>query len=131
MIYTLIKQGNQKMRLGTKSITSFILTTAIVLSSFSFVAAFPDEGMYTPDQIARLPLRQRGLKINPIDLYNPNGTDISDAVIRLSIGCTAEFVSPKGLILTNHHCGFDALVSASTPQMDYVEQAFPAPSNRL
>ncbi len=116
------------MRLTTKFITSFILTTAIVLSSFSFVAAFPDEGMYTPDQIARLPLRQKGLRINPSDLYNPNGTDISDAVIRLSIGCTAEFVSPKGLILTNHHCGFDALVSASTPQTDYVENGFKADS---
>lgn len=129
MIYTLIKKGNQKMRLTTKFLTSFILTTAVLLSSFSFVAAM-DEGMYTPDQIARLPLKQRGLKINPTDLYNPNGVDISDAVIRLSIGCTAEFVSPKGLILTNHHCGFDALVSASTPQTDYVENGFKADSMR-
>ncbi len=117
------------MRLTTKFITSFVLTTAVLLSSFSFVAAM-DEGMYTPDQIARLPLRQRGLKINPTDLYNPNGTDISDAIIRLSVGCTAEFVSPKGLILTNHHCGFDALVSASTPQTDYVENGFKADSMR-
>ncbi|HEY8562099.1 MAG TPA: S46 family peptidase [Pyrinomonadaceae bacterium] len=115
------------MRLKAKFLTSFILTTAVLLSSFSFVAAF-DEGMYTPDQIAKLPLRQRGLKINPNELYNPNGVDISDAVIRLSIGCTAEFVSPKGLILTNHHCGFDALVSASTPQTDYVENGFKADS---
>ena len=115
------------MRLTTKFVTSFILTTAVLLSSISFVAAF-DEGMYTPDQIARLPLRQRGLKISPTDLYNPNGTDISDAIIRLSVGCTAEFVSPQGLILTNHHCGFDALVSASTPQTDYVENGFKADS---
>ena len=118
------------MNLKIKYLTSFILTTSILLSSFSFVAAFPDEGMYTPDQIARLPLRQRGLKINPNDIYNPNGVDISDAVIRLSVGCTAEFVSPQGLILTNHHCGFDALVSASTPQMDYVENGFKADSMR-
>ena len=66
--------------------------------------------------------------MKPIDLYNPNGVDISDAVVRLSIGCTAEFVSPKGLILTNHHCGFDALVSASTPGNDYVEQGYKADS---
>jgi hypothetical protein len=116
------------MRLKVKFLTPFLLTTTLLLSSFSFVAAFPDEGMYTPDQIARLPLRQRGLKINPTDIYNPTGTDISDAVIRLSIGCTAEFVSPRGLILTNHHCGFDALVSASTPQTDYVETGFKADS---
>lgn len=130
MIYTRIKQGNQKMRLKTKFITSFILTTALLLSSFSFVAAFPDEGMFTPDQIARLPLRQKGLRINPSDIYNPNGTDISDAVIRLSVGCTAEFVSPQGLILTNHHCAFDALVSASTTQTDYVENGFKADSRQ-
>ena len=108
------------MRLSTKLITSF-LTIAVLLSSFSLVAAF-DEGMYTPDQIARLPLKQKGLKINPLDIYNPNGgADISDAVISLSVGCTAEFVSPQGLILTNHHCGFDALVTHSTPAQDLVE----------
>src|SRR6187551_2200646 len=125
MIYTLIKKGNQNMRLRTKLITSF-LTIAVLLSSFSLVAAF-DEGMYTPDQIARLPLKQKGLKINPLDIYNPNGgADISDAVISLSVGCTAEFVSPQGLILTNHHCGFDALVSASSTGKDLVEEGFKA-----
>jgi V8-like Glu-specific endopeptidase len=105
------------------------MMTSVLLSSVSYVAA-RDEGMYTPDQIARLPLRQRGLRINPTDIYNPNGADLSDAVIRLSIGCTAEFVSPQGLILTNHHCAFDALVSASTPQTDYVENGFKADSMR-
>jgi hypothetical protein len=103
------------------------LTFAVLLSSIPAAFAF-DEGMFTPDQIARLPLKQKGLKINPSQLYNPDGVDISDAVIRLSIGCTAEFVSPKGLILTNHHCAFDALVSASTPGMDYVENGFKADS---
>jgi hypothetical protein len=49
---------------------------------------------------------------------------LTDAVIRLSIGCTAEFVSPEGLILTNHHCAFGALVSASTPENDLVEHGF-------
>src|SRR5215213_5517249 len=120
MFYTFTKQGTLNMRLKVKFLTSFVLTTAVVLSSFSFVAAFPDEGMYTPDQISKLPLKQKGLKINPTDIYNPNGgTDISDAVISLSVGCTAEFVSPQGLILTNHHCGFDALVAASSAEKDY------------
>ncbi|HVE58455.1 MAG TPA: S46 family peptidase, partial [Pyrinomonadaceae bacterium] len=115
------------MRLRTKLITSF-LTIAVLLSSFSLVAAF-DEGMYTPDQIAKLPLKQKGLKINPLDIYNPNGgADISDAVISLSIGCTAEFVSPQGLILTNHHCGFDALVAASSAGKDYGKDGYKADS---
>lgn len=94
--------------------------------SFSFAAPAPDEGMYTPEQIAKLGLAKRGLKIKPIDIYNPAGGGLTDAVIRLSIGCTAEFVSPDGLILTNHHCGFDALVSASTPDRDLVEKGFKA-----
>lgn len=111
-----------------KVFTSAVLTMAIMLSSFSFAAAI-DEGMFTPDQIAGLPLRQKGLKINPLDIYNPNGKpDISDAVISLSIGCSAEFVSPQGLILTNHHCGFDALVAASSAGKNYGEDGYKANS---
>lgn len=116
------------MRNKFNILTTLILTLAFVLSSVPAAFAVRDEGMFTPDQIARLPLKQKGLKIPASQLYNPNGVDVSDAIIRLSIGCTAEFVSPKGLILTNHHCGFDALVSASTPQTDYVENGFKADS---
>ncbi len=105
-----------------KLLTS-LLTIAILLSSMSTAFAF-DEGMFMPDQIAKLPLKKLGLKIKPTDIYNPAGGGLTDAVIRLSIGCTAEFVSPEGLILTNHHCGFDALVSASTPEKDLVETGF-------
>src|ERR1044072_6848265 len=108
-------------------ISSFILTFAVLLSAFSPALA-KDEGMFTPDQIARLPLKAKGLKISPLELYNPKGVDISDAVIRISIGCTGEFISPQGLILTNHHCGFDALVEASTPQNDFAENGYKAAS---
>ncbi len=106
---------------------SLVLTFAISLSSVAFTFARFDEGMYTPDRIASLTnLKKRGLKIKPEEIYNPAGGGLTDAVIRLSIGCTAEFVSPEGLILTNHHCGFDALVSASTPEKDLVETGFKA-----
>ena len=108
-----------------KIIASYLLLTAILFSSFSTSLAF-DEGMFAPGQIAGLPLKKKGLKIKPEEIYNPNGGGLSEAVIRLSIGCTAEFVSPDGLILTNHHCGFDALVSASTPEKDLVETGFKA-----
>ncbi|MBP6004208.1 MAG: S46 family peptidase [Pyrinomonadaceae bacterium] len=109
--------------MNRQKIFSSLLTIAILFSTMSTAFAF-DEGMFMPDQIAKLPLKQRGLKIKPIDIYNPAGGGLTDAVIRLSIGCTAEFVSPEGLILTNHHCGFDALVSASTPDKDLVETGF-------
>lgn len=107
-----------------KSATSIVLVFAVMVSSVSFALARFDEGMYTPDRIATLDLKKRGLKIRPEEIYNPNGGGLSEAVVRLSVGCTAEFVSPEGLILTNHHCGFDALVSASTPSNDIVENGF-------
>ena len=116
---------NQK----NNALISLVLTFAIALSSVSFAFARMDEGMYTPDRISSLTtLKKRGLKISPSEIYNPAGGGLTEAVIRLSIGCTAEFVSPEGLILTNHHCGFDALVSASTPEKDLVETGFKADS---
>lgn len=116
------------MRLKINFLTTYILACAILLSSVSFAFAVPEEGMFTPDQISTLPLKKKGLKIKPSEIYNPNGVDISDAVVRLSIGCSAEFVSPNGLILTNHHCGFDALVAASSPGKDYGKEGFKADS---
>jgi hypothetical protein len=109
------------------ALLSLLLTFAISLSSVSFAFARVDEGMYMVDKIGQLPqLKKRGLKISPEEIYNPAGGGLSEAVIRLSVGCTAEFVSPEGLILTNHHCGFDGLVSASTPERDLVETGFKA-----
>src|SRR5688500_2655330 len=103
---------------------SFVLLCAVMFTSVQFAIA-RDEGMYMPDKIAGIAgLKKRGLKISPQEIYNPAGGGLTEAVIRLSVGCTAEFVSPEGLILTNHHCGFDALVSASTPQKDLVETGF-------
>lgn len=115
------------MTLERRSLLSGFLLFATLLTSVSFSLARVDEGMYMPDKIASIrDLKKRGLKIAPQEIYNPSGGGLSDAVMRLSIGCTAEFVSPDGLILTNHHCGFDALVSASTPTNDLVENGFKA-----
>ena len=108
-----------------KIVASYLLLTAILFSTFSQTLAF-DEGMFAPGQISGLNLKKKGLKIKPEEIYNPAGGGLTDAVIRLSIGCTAELVSPDGLILTNHHCGFEALVSASTPEKDLVETGFKA-----
>ena len=89
--------------------------------------------MFTPDQIGKLPLAGKGMKIKPSELYNPNGVAIADAIVRVNIGeaggfGTGEFVSGNGLILTNHHVGFDALVSASTPANDYAKNGYKADS---
>jgi hypothetical protein len=92
------------------------------------VRVFGDEGMFLPDTLSQLPLRklnQRGLKIPLTDIYNPNGVSIKDAVVIID-GGTGEFVSPEGLLLTNHHVAFDALVSASSQANDYGAKGFVA-----
>ncbi|MGB5014626.1 MAG: S46 family peptidase, partial [Pyrinomonadaceae bacterium] len=110
-----------------KIFASYLLLLAILLSSFSTSLAI-DEGMFVPGQIAGLPLKKKGLKIKPNEIYDPAGGGLTDAIIRLDSGCSAEFVSADGLILTNHHCAFSAIVAASTPEKDLVETGFNAGS---
>ena len=89
-----------------------------------------EEGMFLPDAISSLPLDKllkRGMKIKPKDLYDPNGVSIKDAVVIVD-GGTGEFVSPDGLLLTNHHVAFDALVAASTPTKNLGMTGFTAMS---
>jgi hypothetical protein len=129
--FKLLPQSQKEIRTMSiikKHLTALTVAFAILINMFPVVGVRADEGMYTPDQIAKLPLKQRGLKINPLDLYNPNAPSISDAVVRLSSGCTAEFVSPKGLILTNHHCVFGALGAASGNGVDYGKDGYKADS---
>lgn len=109
---------------------------ALVLMTLTAVApifaAKPDEGMFMPDKIVTLPLKKRGLKIKPEEIYNPNGGGLSEAVGRVNIGAggsgTGEFISSNGLILTNHHVAFDGLVEASTPEKNFGEMGFRADS---
>jgi hypothetical protein len=123
------------MRLKMRFSATLILLVSILLTSASIsLAVVPrEEGMFTPDQISRLPLTGKGLKIKPIDIYNPNGVSLADAVVRVNMGeaggfGTGEFVSPDGLILTNHHVAFDALVAASTRENDYGKNGYKADS---
>src|ERR1044071_8120352 len=104
---------------------------ALFLSILLLVGAAPlsvlgDEGMYLPDTLSDLPLKklqQMGLKVPLTDIYNPNGPSIKDAVVIVD-GGTGEFLSNEGLLLTNHHVAFDALVAASDPSKDYATNGY-------
>src|SRR3954469_22825831 len=105
--------------------------TALFVSLLLFVSMVPvrvlgDEGMFLPDTLNDLPikkLQQMGLKIPLTDIYNPNGASIKDAVVIVD-GGTGEFLSNEGLLLTNHHVAFDALVAASDPTKDYATNGY-------
>jgi hypothetical protein len=103
-----------------------LLLSFLILVSLVPISVLGDEGMFLPDTLSQLPikkLQQRGLKIPITDIYNPNGPSIKDAVVIVD-GGTGEFLSPEGLLLTNHHVAFDALVSASDQSKDYASNGY-------
>src|SRR5262245_53864136 len=79
-----------------------ISACALTLLAMGMIAAKPDEGMWPISEIQKLNLQSKGLKIDPQDIYNPQGVSLIDAIVNVG-GCTGSFVSPAGLILTNHH----------------------------
>jgi hypothetical protein len=82
-----------------------------------------DEGMWPITEIGRIDLPSKGLEIPVKEIYNLDDISLMQAIIRLS-GCTASFVSPDGLIITNHHCAFGAVQRASTADSDYLNNGF-------
>ncbi len=97
-----------------------ILSTYFLLG---MLPALPEEGMYPLSEIHKINLTKAGLKIDPLEVYNPNGTSLVDALVNVG-GCTGSFVSGDGLILTNHHCAFSAVNAASTTEHNYLRDGF-------
>lgn len=75
-------------------------------------------------------MKARGLELNALDLYNPDGSSIKDAVIMFDGGCTGAIVSDQGLILTNHHCGYDQIQAHSSLEHNYLKDGFWAMSRK-
>lgn len=103
-----------------------LFTLILVINSFAKL----DEGMYLLDAINKLNLenfKNNGFQLTPEQIYNPDGPSIKDAIVLLG-GGTASFVSPQGLILTNHHVAYGAIVSVSTVMEDRLKNGFLAKS---
>ena len=87
----------------------------------------PYEGMYPLSELNRAGLKKAGLKISEKEIYNPGEVGLVDALVQVG-GCSGSFVSPNGLIITNHHCAFSAVQLASSPEHNYLENGFVADS---
>jgi len=97
----------------------------LLMSVFSFTAR-ADEGMWILPLIEKLNIGQMtemGLRLSAEDIYSLNKASIKDAIVSIP-GCTGEIVSSQGLMLTNHHCGYDAIQSHSTVDHDYLTDGF-------
>lgn len=99
---------------------------------FLFVALFvlpikANEGMWFLMHIERLnyvDMQKMGLQLTPEEIYSVNNHSLKDAIVQFGGGCTAEIISGKGLVLTNHHCGYGQIAELSTEENDHLTNGF-------
>ena len=86
-----------------------------------------DEGMWFLMFIERLnhrDMQKMGLQLTAEEIYSINHHSLKDAIVQFNGGCTAEVISKDGLVLTNHHCGYDAIAELSTPEANYLKNGY-------
>ena len=102
---------------------SLLIFALLFATTFSAVA---DKGMWLPSLISSRisDMKSKGFKLSAEDIYSINKASMKDAVVLFDGGCTGEIISEKGLLLTNHHCGYDAIQAHSTVEHDYLTDGF-------
>lgn len=107
-----------------------MLRKNILLVGFMLIAllpAFAKEGMWIPTLLNKYnieEMKQMGFRLSAEDIYSVNKASMKDAVVLFGTGCTGELISGDGLLITNHHCGFDAIQNHSTLEHDYLTNGF-------
>ena len=105
-----------------------VLALCLLTAVFAKAANTPDEGMWLPmfvDRLNYVDMQKMGLHLTAEELYSINHSSLKDAIVSLGGGfCTAEVVSPEGLLFTNHHCGYDAVQTHSSVDHDYLTDGF-------
>ncbi|MEE1103020.1 MAG: S46 family peptidase, partial [Alistipes sp.] len=96
------------------------------------LSAMADEGMWLLPYLQKMnikDMKQKGLKLSAEDIYSVNESSLKDAIVIFGGGCTGEIVSEKGLIFTNHHCGYSSIQQLSSVEHDYLKNGFWAASH--
>ena len=110
----------------------------IILSLIAAIMLVPssvkaDEGMWFLMFIERLnqrDMQKMGLQLTAEEIYSINNHSLKDAIVQFNGGCTAEIISKDGLVLTNHHCGYDAIAELSTAEKNLLKDGFWAESRK-
>ena len=108
-------------------ITCMKIKTLLLATIFSIQFASAKEGMWIPyllGQLNQAEMKEMGLEITADQIYSINHSSIKDAIVHFGGGCTAELISGKGLLLTNHHCGYSQIQSHSSVEKDYLKNGF-------
>ena len=99
----------------------------LIISISIFVKGFAEEGMWLPQLLQTLnekEMKRMGMKISAADIYSISKGSLKDAIVSFGGFCTAELISDQGLLLTNHHCGFDVIQNHSSIQNNYIRDGF-------
>ena len=96
------------------------------LASIMCINAKADEGMWLPSLISQriADMQEKGFRLDAEDIYSINQASLKDAVVLFGRGCTGELISPEGLLLTNHHCGYSQIQYHSSVEHDYLKDGF-------
>jgi len=105
-------------------IKNLVITAALIISTF--FSAFAEEGMLIPSLIKAFEndMQAMGMKLTAEEIYSINQSSLKDAIFHFGGGCTSEFVSAQGLMLTNHHCGYSQIQAHSSLENDYLKYGF-------
>lgn len=106
-----------------KRIITFTVVSVLCFITVSHTNKKHDEGMFLLSDLKNIDLKKIGMDITPEQLYNPKGTSLIDAIVRVG-GCTGSFVSENGLIVTNHHCAFSFVQAISDTQNNFIKNGF-------
>src|SRR5262245_26258564 len=106
-----------------RSLRALFLGLSLLISS----VILANEGIWLPlllEKMNEKEMKGLGMKISAKDIYSINNGSLKDAIVSLGDFCTAEIISSKGLLLTNHHCGFDAIQNHSSLEHNYIKDGF-------
>lgn len=113
-----------------------LVSKKVILFLTMYLMAFPvkaDEGMWFLMFIERLnhrDMQKMGLQLTAEEIYSINNHSLKDAIVQFNGGCTAEIISKDGLVLTNHHCGYEAIAELSTADKNYLKDGYWAPNHK-
>ena len=104
----------------------YLVIVFSVLFQVILTAQEGEGGMWMPNTLKQVEkdMQQMGMKISADDIWNNNKPGIKDAIVQLGNGCTAEIMSNKALVFTNHHCGYDAIQKLSTIENNYLDNGY-------
>eukprot|EP01090_Pellita_catalonica_P020026 TRINITY_DN697_c0_g1_i5.p1 TRINITY_DN697_c0_g1~~TRINITY_DN697_c0_g1_i5.p1 ORF type:complete len:123 (+),score=18.10 TRINITY_DN697_c0_g1_i5:77-445(+) len=104
--------------------TSLFLIAFLILLPASL---FANEGMWFLMHIKRLnerDMQKMGLQLTAEEIYSINNQSLKDAIVQFNGGCTASIISDNGLVLTNHHCGYDAIAELSSEEQNHLKNGY-------